>query len=233
MCGRYTLTLPGNMLVDWFDFDPSGLDLEPQYNIAPTSRVLTLTGPGDHLQGRLMRWGLIPFFSKEPRTKYNMINARAETIAENNAYKGPFQRRRCLIPADSFYEWKKLDGKRKQPMRIMLKSGEPFAFAGIWEAWQDKNNPAAEPILSCSIITTSANSLVEPIHDRMPVILPPDLYPAWTDPANQDAAALRELLLPYDPGLMQAYPVSSLVNSVRNQGPELLQPAGPEYHPSP
>jgi putative SOS response-associated peptidase YedK len=225
MCGRYTLTVQTSMLVDWFDIEPSWPELVPQYNIAPTNQVLALTGGEYHLETRLMRWGLVPWFSKDPRTKYNMINARAETVAENNAYKGPFQRRRCLIPADSFYEWRKLEGKRKQPMRIMLKSGEPFAFAGIWEAWRDKTDPEGEPLLSCSIITTVANSLVEPIHDRMPVILPPDLYRDWVEPSNQDTAALREMLLPYDPGLMQAYMVSSLVNSVRNQGPEVVEPA--------
>jgi putative SOS response-associated peptidase YedK len=136
------------------------------------------------------------------------------------------QSRRCLIPADSFYEWKKLDTENKQPMRIMLKSGEPFAFAGIWEYWKEKNNPEAEGIISCSIITTVPNSLMESIHDRMPVILSPDLYRDWLDPDNQDTGSLRELLLPYDPGLMKAYPVSTLVNSVRNKGPEVIEPMG-------
>jgi putative SOS response-associated peptidase YedK len=223
MCGRYTLTMEGSMVADWFDFDPSGLELEPQYNIAPTSRVLAVTSEGESNQGQLMRWGLIPWFSKEPKTKYNMINARAETVAENNAYKSPFKSRRCLIPADSFYEWKKLDAKNKQPMRIMLKSGEPFAFAGIWEYWKDKNNPEAEGIISCSIITTVPNSLMESIHDRMPVILRRECYKDWTDPKNEDTGALREMLLPYDPNQMKAYPVSRLVNSVGNKGPEVIE----------
>ena len=225
MCGRYTLTLQGSMIADLFEIDPSGLELEPQYNIAPTNRVLTVTSDGESKRGQLMRWGLIPWFSKEPKTRYNLINARAETIAENNAYKGPFKARRCLIPADSFFEWKRLDAKNKQPMRIMLKSEEPFAFAGIWEYWKDKNNPESEGITSCSIITTVPNSLMGAIHDRMPVILPREFYQDWLDPKNEDTGALREMLLPYDPSLMKAFAVSRAVNSVGNQGPEVVQPA--------
>ena len=159
-----------------------------------------------------------------------MINARGETVADNRAFKNAFQKRRCLILADSFYEWKGT-GKNKQPMRILLRSEEPFAFAGIWETWRDKTQPEAEPISSCSIITTVPNSLVEPIHDRMPVMLPRELEPDWLDPNNQDTGLLREILLPYDPGLMKTYDVSTLVNSARNQGPELILPLA--QHPLP
>ena len=174
-------------------------------------------------QTRMMRWGLIPFWARDTKIGYRMINARAETVADNRAFKNAFQQRRCLILADSFYEWRGT-GKNKQPMRILLRSEESFAFAGIWETWRDESRPEAEPVSSCSIITTLPNSLVEPIHDRMPVMLPRDLEPDWLDPDNQDTGLLREVLLPYDPGLMKTYEVSTLVNSARNQGPELILP---------
>lgn len=222
MCGRFTLGIQGNMLADWFDIHDERVEVIPRYNIAPTQEVPVVRSDGNRNTFTLMRWGLVPFFSKDGKSKYPMINARAETVETNNAYKGPFKSKRCLIPVDGFYEWKKLDAKTKQPMRILLKSEEPFAFAGIWEWWRPKETPEAEDILSCSIITTVANSLIEPIHDRMPVILPPDLYSDWMNPTNQDIGELKEYLLPYDSGLMKAYPVSTLVNSVKNQGAELI-----------
>jgi putative SOS response-associated peptidase YedK len=225
MCGRFTLALQGSLLGDRFDFDASGLELEPQYNIAPTNSILTVTSDGRTNQGQLMRWGLIPFFSKDGKSKFPMINARAETVDTNNAYKGPFRSRRCLIPADSFYEWKRIDAKTKQPMRIMLKSEELFAFAGIWEYWKPKDGSDLKEMVSCSIITTVPNSLMEHIHDRMPVILSPDLYQDWMNPANQDIGELKEYLIPYDPSVMKAYPVSNAVNNVRNKGPEVIASA--------
>ena len=171
----------------------------------------------------MMRWGLIPFWAKDIKIGSRMINARAETVADNRAFKNAFQKRRCLILADSFYEWRGT-GKNKQPMRILLRSEQPFAFAGIWETWRDKSRPETETISSCSIITTVPNSLVEPIHDRMPVLLPRELEGDWLDLDNQDTGLLREILLPYDPGLMTAYEVSTRVNSAKNQGPELILP---------
>ena len=168
-------------------------------------------------QTRMMRWGLIPFWARDTKVGARMINARGETVADNRAFKNAFQKRRCLILADSFYEWKGT-GKSKQPVRILLRSEEPFAFAGIWETWRDKSRPEAESVLSCSIITTVPNLLVQPIHDRMPVMLPREMEPDWLDPDNQDTGLLREILLPYDPGLMKTYEVSTLVNSARKPG---------------
>jgi putative SOS response-associated peptidase YedK len=223
MCGRYTLALEGSMVADWFDIDPHQLELIPRYNIAPSQDVLTIISDGQYNQAQVMRWGLIPSWSKDTSMSYKMINARAETVAERNSYKYAFQKRRCLIPADSFFEWQGT-GKTKKPLRIMLKSEEPFAFAGIWESWKPRDDQAAAPLLSCSIITTVPNRLMEPIHDRMPVILPVELYQSWMDPANGDTAALREILLPYDPDLMKAYEVSTLVNSPKNYGPEVVAP---------
>ncbi|MFQ6028785.1 MAG: SOS response-associated peptidase [Dehalococcoidia bacterium] len=224
MCGRYTLALSPEMIANSFDISLDGFEFVPRYNIAPSQEVLTVTNRGEGNSAQGMRWGLVPFWAKDTKIGYKMINARAETVADNNAFKHAFRRRRCLIPADSFYEWRGT-GKSKTPLRIMLKSEEPFAFAGIWETWQDKKDPTAGPLLSCSIITTVPNSLVEPIHNRMPVILPEELYAEWIDPHNEDTGALRELLLPYDPALMTAYEVSTLVNSPRNQGPEVAAPA--------
>jgi putative SOS response-associated peptidase YedK len=226
MCGRFTLTLSPEEISRWFDIDVDvdELDLVARYNIAPTQSIPVIRNDGGRNRLNIMRWGLVPPYEKEFKTKYLTINARDDKILESRIYKGPFMSRRCLIPASGFYEWKRGPGKTKQPMMIRLKSGEPFAFAGIWERWLDRNKPDSEAALSCSIITTRPNSLVGQIHDRMPVILPPELYQAWLNPENQDIGELKEYLLPYDPSLMEACPVSSLVNSVKNDGPELIEP---------
>ena len=225
MCGRFTLALTPEV-AEWFEIfgiDLSGLNIVPQYNIAPTNQVMTIVSDGVKDSPELMRWGSVPFWIKNMNDSSKMINARAETVSERPSYKNAFRSRRCLIPATSFFEWKKGPGKTRLPMRIMLKSEEPFAFAGIWERATPKNFPDQGEITSCSIITTDANELVRPIHDRMPVIVPPDLYRDWMNPANQDIGELKEYLLPYEPGLMKTYPVSPLVNSARNQGPELIE----------
>ena len=224
MCGRYTLTVSPEMLAYSFDVSLDGLDLVPRYNIAPSQEVLTVVNRGEGNRAQFMRWGLVPFWARDIKIGYKMINARAESVPDNNAFKHAFRRRRCLIPADSFYEWRGT-GRDKTPLRIMLKSEAAFAFAGIWETWQDKADPAADSLKSCAIITTVPNALVAPIHDRMPVILPQECYADWLDPANEDTGSLRELLLPCDPELLKTYAVSTLVNSPRNQGPELVAPA--------
>ncbi|MFB3079434.1 MAG: SOS response-associated peptidase [Lysobacterales bacterium] len=174
MCGRYTLATTPEMIAHSFDVRLDNFDFIPRFNIAPSQSVLTICSGNAGKQARLMRWGLIPFWAKDAKIGYKMINARGETVADSRAFKYAFQKRRCLIPADSFYEWQG-SGKSRQPIRIMLKSEEPFAFAGIWETWTDKSVPDAEPVLSCSIITTAPNSIIEPIHNRMPVILPKEL----------------------------------------------------------
>ncbi len=223
MCGRYTLATTPDMIAHSFDIRLDSFEFLPRYNIAPTQDVLTVINEEGVRQTRMMRWGLIPFWARDTKVGSRMINARAETVADNRAFKNAFQKRRCLILADSFYEWKGT-GKSKQPIRILLRSDEPFAFAGIWETWRDKSRPEAAPISSCSIITPVPNPRVEPIHNRMPVMLPRELEPEWLDLDNQDTGLLREILLPSDPGLMKTYEVSTLVNSARNQGPELILP---------
>ena len=196
----------------------------PRYNIAPTNLVLTIISDGEQRYPRIMRWGLVPRWSKEINSKYTMINARDDKLLQTRSYTGPFKNQRCLIPASGFYEWKKGPEKTRWPLRFTMKTGEPFAFAGIWEkAW-----PNNEETLSCSIITTSPNELVKPIHDRMPVILPPDLYQFWMDPHNESSEDLLAMLQPYNAALMKAYPVSQDVNNVRNQGAELIEPVGEE-----
>ena len=230
MCGRFDLN--EHQLEINFGVDLSGLaDPEkgplayPAYNIAPTNRVLTILSDGEQNHPRLMRWGLVPRWSKEISSKYTMINARDDRILNTRSYTGPFKSQRCLIPASGFYEWKKGPDKVRWPMRFTLKSEDTFAFAGIWE----RARPGGEEVLSCSIITTGANDLVGTIHDRMPVILSPDTYRHWMDPHNESVEDLLELLQPYDAALMKAYPVSTEVNNSRNQGPHLVEPVGPEF----
>ena len=219
MCGRYSLIAEIGELAVRFEFDAHGLARVARYNIAPTQMVLAVRG-GDPRQGSYMRWGLIPSGTRNSPSGAPMINARAETVAERPSFRSALKSRRCLIPADGFYEWRR-DGAGRRPVRITLASGEPFALAGLWETWQDPNG---EPVVSCIIITTQANELIQPIHDRMPVILPQDLEALWLDDEMQDAATLVSLLAPYPPGAMQTYEVSSLVNSAFNDGPELLAP---------
>ena len=220
MCGRYSLIADLGELAQRFEFDGDWLAFEAAYNIAPTQQVLTVRESvgGAGRQAAFMRWGLIPPWAKSLSMGNRMINARAETVAEQPAFRNAFRRRRCLVLADGFYEWQRI-GRVKRPMRITLRTGEPFAFAGLWETWR---NPAGERIQSCTIITTAANELLAPIHDRMPVILPPELEEFWLDGSVDDIEPLTAALMPYDADAMDAYEVSFLVNSATNDGPEVL-----------
>ncbi len=218
MCGRYTIATPPEQLAERFDATLAPEMVQPRYNAAPTQNlpVLLNDDPERHIQ--LLRWGLIPHWAKSPKVDYRMINARVEGLEDKTTFRNAFEKRRCLVLADGFYEWKKTpDGKI--PMRIMLKSGEPFAFAGLWENWKDKES--GNVIRSFTIITTEANELVTPIHNRMPVMLLPDSENIWIDNAA-GADAWREILRPYPPELMTAYPVSPLVNSPTNDTPAVL-----------
>ena len=221
MCGRYSLMADIGELRERFDFDGSELTYAPGYNIAPTQMALAVTN-GSERRGSYMRWGLIPSWAKSASVGNRMINARAETVAEMPSFLAALQRRRYLVLADGFYEWKG-KGSGKRPMRIVMASGEPFAFAGLWDAWRD---PKGEVLRSCTIITTSANELLSPIHDRMPVILPRELESLWLDHDIRDYAALGGILTPYITDEMEAYEVSSLVNSPANDGPEMVVPVG-------
>ena len=224
MCGRFTVAEPDpNAFSFRFGFsysDFENFDWKPNYNVAPSHEVLVVTEDGER-HAEMMRWGLVPFWAKDIKVGFKMINARAETVQTSGAFKHALKRRRCLVIADGFYEWKK-EGSTKTPMRIGLKDWEPFAFAGLWESW--KNKETGTDLHSCTIITCPPNELMEPIHDRMPVILPESAESVWLAPTD-DADALQSLLVPYSADEMATYTVSDLVNSVKNNGPEVLAAA--------
>ena len=223
MCGRFSLVYDMDVLAGRFlVVGNMAIPMRPNYNVAPTQEVLTIIREEDGNHGGLMRWGLIPSWAKDPAIGNRMINARAETLAEKPSFRTALRKRRCLIPADGFYEWRK-EGKRRIPMRIHLKTRESFAFAGLYENWK---NPEGEWIQSCTIITTTPNEVMAPIHDRMPVILRRDVEGLWLDPKAEDIAALVGLLHPYPSEEMEAYEVSSLVNSPKNNVPECIERVG-------
>lgn len=218
MCGRYSLATDEEALEERFGFLDDGLKSRPRFNVAPTQGVLTVVSDGAANHARLMRWGLVPSWAGDPSVGSRMINARAETILERPSFRQAFQRRRCLVLADGFYEWMGV-GRSRVPMRVVLRSGEPFGFAGLWETWR---SPLNETVHSCTIITTTPNAVMEPIHNRMPVILPREKEATWLDPSRSDYGTLRELLVPYPADEMEAYQVSRLVNSPRNDTPEVM-----------
>jgi len=218
MCGRFRLTRSQKFLAQQFDAELNSALNEfedlPRYNIAPTQPVVTIRQDKGKSKRRIttMRWGLIPAWAKDERIGNRNINARAETIREVPSFRELVDSRRCLIPADGFYEWKK-SGKVRQPFCFEVKDGGLFAFAGLWDSWK---NPKGETIESCAILTTTANDLVAETHNRMPVIVPPEKYALWLSPDLDDAAAIQEIFKPYDPGAMKRYPVDQRVNNVAN-----------------
>ena len=221
MCGRFTLTADMNILQETFPWLNVPEGIAPRYNIAPSQPVAVVPNDGKN-QLDYYLWGLIPSWAKEASIGNRMINARAETLTEKPAFRSAFRYRRCLVLADGFYEWRKeAGGKGKTPMYIKLTSGKPFAFAGLWEAW---NAPDGSQILSTTIITTNPNSMMEAIHNRMPVILPEETYSLWLQPGEGDSKKLVEILQPYPAVEMSAYPVSTLVNNPRNEAPACIQP---------
>lgn len=222
MCGRYTLITPSGFLQARFKFLMEGVGPSGRYNIAPTQDVLSVSSDGSRRRASMMRWGLIPFWAKDTKIGSRMINARAETIVENGVFGKLFPTQRCLIPADSFYEWKR-EERNKSPVRIMLKTEEPFAFAGLWSSWKPRDN-SSNGIISCTIITTVANSILDSVHHRMPVILTPGTEDLWLESGNLSNAELRELLLPYSSEAMKMYQVSSVVNSPRNENSSCIIP---------
>ena len=205
-----------NVLVEHFQLNTAD-QLPLRFNIAPTQLIAVVrrTPGAPSRELSLLRWGLVPSWAKDATTGSPMINARAETVAEKPTFRTAFRRRRCLIPADGYYEWQKV-GARKQPYYIRLRDGQPFAFAGLWEGWRGGGAEGDQPLETCTIITTDANELSRPIHDRMPVILSVEDYDLWLDPGVEERAKLESLLQPYDPTRMAADPVSTFVNNVRN-----------------
>lgn len=229
MCGRFALTAPASTIAEIFQVDVLP-DVLPRYNIAPTSEVAAVVQDGDHRAVQSFRWGLIPFWAKDRKIAYQTINARAETITSKPAFRSAFKKRRLLILTDGFYEWerKTADGAPKKPKDpkvphlFQMADGRPFAFAGVWERWTDPET--GEEVRSCSIVTTSANEKMDAIHDRMPVILPPEKWDTWLDPANEDTAALEELLVPFPSDQMKERPVSKKVGDVKNKGADVQGP---------
>ena len=224
MCGRYTLTSKGDEVALLFDLSeiPS---FPPRYNIAPTQEtaIVRVTAPGAPRHLDFLRWGLVPYWADDPSIGNRMINARSEGVADKPAFKWSFRKQRCLIPTDGFYEWKK-EGKLKQPYHIRRKDRRPFAFGGLWARWKPKGEVGAEPLDTFTIITTDANELIKPLHNRMPVILDPASFDLWLDPAVDDRERLLELLGPYDGNQMETVPVSRAVNSPANDTPDCIQP---------
>lgn len=222
MCGRFVQYSNPEVYASHFDLD-ANCEAIPRYNVAPTQPVLAIRGT-EYGKRELvpLRWGLIPSWSKGLDSRYSMINARAETVNSKPAYRNAFKHRRCLIPAEGFYEWKA--GKAgKTPFLIRRDDHEPFAMAGLWERWRGEDEQVIE---SCTIVVTDANDLLRPVHDRMPVILAPGDYAGWLDSANENKDELLAMLKPASPAHWLMHPVSRQVNSPRNDGPELLEPVG-------
>jgi putative SOS response-associated peptidase YedK len=219
MCGRYTLRTPVETLVERFEINEYPSSITPSYNIAPSQGVAAVIAENGKRKLEMLHWGLIPSWAKDPEVGNKMINARAETVAEKPSYRKAFKERRCLILADGFYEWQKTDSG-KQPFYIRMEDESPFAFAGLWESWQN-----GREIRSCTIITTSPNEVAAQVHNRMPVILHPEDYEMWLDPDFDEREPLTTLLKPFPAEAMEAYPVSRKVNRPANNDPEVIESA--------
>ncbi|QDX94699.1 SOS response-associated peptidase [Brevibacillus laterosporus] len=218
MCGRFTLFVKPDDLKERYSLEEIPFELIPRYNIAPTQHITAIINDKGRNRIGQLKWGLIPSWSKDEKMAYKMINAKAETIREKPSFKKLFIRKRCIIPADGFYEWKKIDSD-KQPMRIMMKDEGIFSLAGLYDTW---TSPEGVRINTCTIITTKPNTLMADIHDRMPVIIKREDESLWLNRDVQDGELLESLLLPFDEEQMKAYPVSKMVGNVRNDLPECI-----------
>jgi putative SOS response-associated peptidase YedK len=219
MCGRFSF-ITFSDIIERFSLVQLEFDFVPRYNIAPSQPVPVVIHKNGGNQLYMFRWGLIPYWAKDESIGNKLINARAETLEAKPSFRKSFEEKRCLILADGFYEWKK-EGRLKKPYRITLQDGKPFAFAGLWDSWL---SPSGQVINSCAIITTTPNKLMEPIHNRMPVILPQDMESPWLDEMITTSEEVKSLLKPFPEEQMFAYEVSTLVNSPRNDGPECVVP---------
>jgi putative SOS response-associated peptidase YedK len=228
MCGRYVSVSSPTILAERFHVEEVRTGAaEANYNVTPRADVPVIAERDGHRVLDRVRWGLVPSWAKDLSVGDRMINARAERLSKSNAYKRPFERRRCIVAADGFYEWQAVAGrKQKQPWFIRRRDGEPLAFAGLWEIWHDRALGEDAPRMrTCTIITTEPNDLMRPIHDRMPVILPESAWDTWLDVDNHDVRSLGQLLVPAPSEDLEGWPITMLVNKPVNNGPELLEPA--------
>jgi putative SOS response-associated peptidase YedK len=224
MCGRFTLRTPLNRLVERFLFELHDQVLEPRFNIAPSQPVAVVRQASPDVPRQLgwLKWGLVPSWAKEASVGYKLINARSETVAEKPSFRSAFQHRRCLVIADGYFEWRRVPAaKQKQPFYIHLRDDRPFAFAGLWERWKAADG---SPLETCTIVTTDANQLTRSIHPRMPVILNPDHYQRWLTTPPSESRELLECLQAYPSEQMDLFPVSTLVNSPKNESPNCIEP---------
>jgi putative SOS response-associated peptidase YedK len=222
MCGRFAFYSPHEAVARLFGVADAP-EVEPRYNIAPTQFVAAVRESGGPREVAMLYWGLVPSWAKEKSIGARMINARSETLAEKPSFRNAWKRRRCLVLADGYYEWQR-SGATKQPHFISFAGGMPFGMAGLWERWRDPGS--GEPLESCCIVTTSPAPAIAHVHDRMPVIIPPDAYAEWLDPDNAATDRLARLLVPCESPELQARPVSRRVNDARNQGADLLELLG-------
>jgi putative SOS response-associated peptidase YedK len=228
MCGRFTQQRPSAELAALFDAEDLAASPGERYNLAPRQVGLVVVEREDARRAIVpYRWGLVPSWARDGKIGGRLINARAETVATTPAFRASFQKRRCIVPADGFYEWERMTPEIRQPNLIRRVDGEPMAFAGIWSTWRDPSEPDAERVRTFSIITTTANATLEAIHDRMPAILPAAAWDAWLAPDPSDPGELLALLRPAPDDMLTRFPVSRRVNSVRNEGPDLVVPLGP------
>ena len=227
MCGRYVAATPVDKLAEQFLVEEVKVAVhEASFNVAPTDEVLAVAvGRDGARQLGSFRWGLVPSWAKDTTVGSRMINLRSETVSEKPSFRRTLSRRRCILPADGFYEWKAMGkGRKKQPFFVRARDGSVLAIAGLWEVWKPQGEEDADWLRTCTVITTEPNDVVRPIHDRMPVILPPAAWDTWLDQSNQDPDDLAKVLVPAPGDLLEAYPVGFDVNDVRNDGDHLVTP---------
>ena len=227
MCGRYTLTSAPEAIRALFRYAEQP-NFPPRYNIAPTQPVAIVRMVEGKRQFALVRWGLLPAWVKDPRAFTLIVNARGESVNDKPAFRSAMKYRRCLIPADGFYEWQKA-GERKRPFFVRAKSGGPLAFAGLWESW---TGPNGEELETAAIVTTRASRALSPIHERMPVVVPPEAFVLWLDCAHVDAETAAALIAPTPDDLLEAYEISTAVNRVANDNPRLIEPMAANAEPA-
>ena len=228
MCGRFSQQRPASELAEIFAAEPLVEEPEPRYNIAPTDDALVVVQREDRRAITAYRWGLIPHWADAAKVGSRMFNARAETLTASPAFREALRRKRCLVPVDGFYEWRR-DGARRQPFAIARDDGRPLVLGGLWAGWRD---PTADRVVrTFTIVTTRPNDQMADLHDRMPVVLPDSAWSTWLDPELEDPAELQGLLEPSDEVALRIWPVSALVNNVRNDGPELFEPVDPAARP--